>query len=158
MSHIIKSLTLIILLTLGVQASGLYVKVLSEPMEDVEDSLKESFTQNNLKEVARINIYEKMLKSGLAKKMGNDWNKNELSGLVSYIVCNGKLGMNIANANAQYAGICPIKITLIEDKKGTTLTYMRASNLTSDDKLKKELKVLDQTVIKAIEDLDSLSL
>ena len=150
MKKLVTSLITVALMSITLNAGELFVKVVSEDLESVQIALQESFEQHKLKQVAEVDVFGKMVKSGLPKKMGDQWNTSKLTGLKSIIVCNGKLGMNIANINPTYAGVCPIKITMMEDKKGTTITYMRATGSTDDTKLEAALSALDNAVIKAI--------
>ena len=150
MNKLATSLITATLITVALNAGELFVKVVPESLDSVQISLQESFEQHKLKQVAEVDVFGKMVKAGLPKKMGDQWNTNNLTGLKSIIVCNGKLGMNIANINPTYAGVCPIKITMMEDKKGTTITYMRATGSSNDTKLEAALSALDNAVIKAI--------
>jgi len=154
MRKTILTIVILALLSVSANAAEMFVKVVPEKIGDVELALQESFEQNKLKQVAEIDVFGKMVKAGLPKKMGKNWNLSELSGLKSIIVCNGKLGMNIANINPMYAGVCPIKITMMEHKLGTAITYMRTAGDTKDPKLEAALKALDDAVIKAITTAD----
>ena len=152
-----KLLINIIALTLvssALSAAELYVKVVPQSISDVELSLDESFAQHKLKQVAEVDVLAKMIKAGLPKKMGSHWNTSKLTGFKSIIVCNGKLGMNIANINPMYAGVCPIKITMMEHKLGTAITYMKTAGDTKDIALEKALKALDDKVVSAIANAD----
>ena len=154
MKKLATSLITFSLITVSLNAGELFVKVVPESLDSVQISLQESFEQHKLKQVAEIDVFGKMVKAGLPKKMGDQWNTSKLTGLKSIIVCNGKLGMNIANINPMYAGVCPIKITMMEHELGTAITYMRTTGSTNDVKLEAALGALDDAVIKAITSAD----
>src|SRR5665648_1039135 len=108
-----KKMILILAMSLSLWANNVYVKVVNAPMEGVYDSLLKSFADNSLIVVAQIDILKKFHAAGLPKKLGKDFNTNNLTGIKSVIACNGGLANAIANTDPTMMSFCPIRVTLV---------------------------------------------
>ncbi|MCJ7764758.1 MAG: DUF302 domain-containing protein [Thiovulaceae bacterium] len=146
-----KKIILILAMSLSLWANNVYVKVVNAPMEGVYDSLLESFADNSLIVVAQIDILKKFHAAGLPKKLGKDFNTNNLTGIRSIIACNGGLANAIANADPTMMSFCPIRVTLVEQEGKTTITYVKATSAPKDSKAYTPLKKLEEKVIKSID-------
>lgn len=146
-----KKIIVILAMSVSLWANNVYVKVVDAPMEGVYDSLLQSFADNSLSVVAQINILERLQASPLPKKLGKDFNSNNLTGIKSIVACNGKLANAIASTDPTMMAFCPVRVTLVEQEGKTTITYVKATSAPKDSKAYSHLKELEETVIKAID-------
>lgn len=146
-----KKIILILAMCLSLWANNVYVKVVNLPMAGVYESLLKSLSDNSLTVVTQIDILKKLHASGLAKKLGKDFNTNHLTGIKSIIACNGSIANTIANTDPTMMSFCPIRVTLVEQEGKTTITYVKATSAPKDSKAYTHLKKLEGKVIKSID-------
>jgi len=149
-----KTLLLILSLSLSLYANSVYVKTIDAPINEVYTKLLSSFDKNYLIVVSEINILEKFKEAGLPERFGKDFNTNNLTGIKAIIACNGWFGNEVANADPLMMGFCPVRLTVIEKGGKTSILFVRSSVAPKDSKAYAILEKLEAKVIGAIENIN----
>ena len=142
-------LTLLVLLT-PLMADGVYKLHLNTPSNIVYTKLLKSLDKNHLIVVSEIDILAKFKKAGLPQKFKKEFNTNNLTAIKAVIACNGYFGNYIANADPEMMGLCPVRITLIEENGKTTILFVRPTAVSGNSKANKMIAKLEAKVISAI--------
>lgn len=145
-------LTCLLSLSLWASQSNVYVATFNNPISEVQENILIQFQVENLKVVWQLEILDEFKKHGLDKKFGKNFNTTGLSGVSTLVVCNGKIGNAVMNADANMMAYCPVRITLTEKDGKTSVLFVRPSSAPKDSKAYPALVKLEKKVIKAIED------
>ena len=82
------------------------------PMSEVYDKVYTSLEDAGFFVVFEPNIGKNL--AGFAKKWGDDYNQNALSGLRSMVFCNAWYANQVSNKDTDLLGLCPLHISLFE--------------------------------------------
>jgi hypothetical protein len=93
--------------------------------------------------------------SRMAKRWGEDYNRNELTGIRSMVFCNAWYANKVSNLDPDMLGFCPLHITLVERMQGshaqTTVLFNRPTAMTAGSAAHELLGRIEAEVIDAIE-------
>lgn len=142
---------IVALMVLGtnVMAHGLWSKTVNEPLESYYPKFKESLAKNQMHTVLEMDLLQRF-EDNYAKKYGKEFNKNNYSKIISLVVCNGAIGVEVANNDKMFMALCPVRITIIEQNGKTTVSFIKAASVTKGTKVEKLMKILDQTIIDTV--------
>jgi uncharacterized protein (DUF302 family) len=87
----------------------------------------------------------------MAKKWGDDYNRNKLEGITSLVFCSGWYVNQVSNLDPQLLGLCPLHITLTHKAGVTTALFNRPTAIAHGSPAEKPLKEVENEVIQAIE-------
>jgi uncharacterized protein (DUF302 family) len=87
----------------------------------------------------------------MAKKWGDDYNRNKLEGITSLVFCSGWYVNQVSNLDPQLLGLCPLHITLTHKTGVTTALFNRPTAIAHGSPAEKPLREVENEVIKAIE-------
>lgn len=79
-----------------------------------------------------------------------DYNLNKLDRIKSMVFCNGWYANQVANADPDMLGLCPLHITMTHKDGITKVLFVRPDVVAKDTKAESVTKDLTQDVIKAI--------
>ncbi len=149
-----RKILLACLLSVSVWAaeSNVYKVTYKVPVDKVINNILTKFKAEGLVVVWQLDILEEFRQKGLDKKFGENFNKAGLSAVKTMIVCNGKFGNDIINADSDMMAYCPVRITLTEKDGVTTVLYVRPSSAPRDSKAYPSLMQLEKKVTKSIEE------
>lgn len=149
-----RKILLACLLSVSVWAaeSNVYKVAYKVPVDKVINNILTKFKAEGLVVVWQLDILEEFRQKGLDKKFGENFNKAGLSAVKTMIVCNGKFGNDIINADSDMMAYCPVRITLTEKDGVTTVLYVRPSSAPRDSKAYPSLMQLEKKVTKSIEE------
>ena len=92
--------------------------------------------------------------SRMAKRWGEDYNRNALTGIRSMVFCNAWYANKVSNLDPDMLGFCPLHITLVERSKDghayTTVLFNRPSAITAGSAAHELLGRIEAEVISAI--------
>jgi uncharacterized protein (DUF302 family) len=88
---------------------------------------------------------------GMAKKWGEDYNRNRLEGITSLVFCSGWYVNQVSNLDPTLLGLCPLHLTLTHRAGVTTALFNRPTTLAHGSPAEKVLKEVEDEVIQAIE-------
>ena len=93
--------------------------------------------------------------SRMAKRWGEDYNRNELTGIRSMVFCNAWYANKVSNLDPDMLGFCPLHITLVERVQDghaqTTVLFNRPTAMTAGSAAHELLGRIEAEVIAAIE-------
>jgi len=149
-----KKILLACLLTLSVWAadSNVYKVNYNVGVDKVLNNILTKFKAEGLVVVWQLDILEEFKSKGLDKKFGENFNKAGLSAVKTIIVCNGKFGNDIINADSDMMAYCPVRVTLTEKDGVTTVLYVRPTSAPKDSKGYPSLVELDKKITTSIEE------
>ncbi|ABB44587.1 hypothetical protein Suden_1309 [Sulfurimonas denitrificans DSM 1251] len=149
-----KKIILVCLLTLSVWAadSNVYKVSYNAGVDKVLGNILNKFKAEGLVVVWQLDILEEFKQKGLDKKFGENFNKAGLSAVKTIIVCNGKFGNDIINADSDMMAYCPVRVTLTEKDGVTTVLYVRPSAADKESKAYPSLVELEKKVTMSIEE------
>ena len=87
----------------------------------------------------------------MAKKWGDDYNRNQLEGITSLVFCSGWYVNQVSNLDPQLLGLCPLHVTLTHKAGVTTVLFNRPTAIAQGSPAAKVLKEAEDEVIQAIE-------
>lgn len=89
--------------------------------------------------------------SGMADKLGADYNRNQLSTMKSLVFCNPRATNGIANADPALLALCPLHITLTHRDGVSTVYFIRPSMLAAGSPGEALTQKLEADIVKVIE-------
>lgn len=89
--------------------------------------------------------------SGMADKLGADYNRNQLSTMKSLVFCNPRLTNRIANADPALLALCPLHLTLTHKAGVSTVYFARPSVVAAGSPGAAQAAQLEADVVKVIE-------
>jgi uncharacterized protein (DUF302 family) len=87
----------------------------------------------------------------MAKKWGDDYNRNQLEGITSLVFCSGWYVNQVSNLDPQLLGLCPLHITLTHKGGVTNALFNRPTAIAGNSPARKVLQEAEDEVIHAIE-------
>jgi len=87
----------------------------------------------------------------MAKKWGDDYNRNQLEGITSLVFCSGWYVNQVSNLDPQLLGLCPLHVTLIHKDGVTSALFNRPTAIAGNSPARKMLQEAEDEVIHAIE-------
>ena len=145
-----KIVLLVALLSVSLFAESVYTKTYTAPASEVYAKLIKALDEAHLIVVSEIDILAKFKAAGLPKKLGKEFNTNNLTAIKAIIACNGKFGNSIANSDPQMMAFCPVRITVVEKEGKTSVLYVRPTSGTQESKAHASLEALEKKVISTI--------
>ena len=133
----------------NITASAVYQQTVKKTMSEVYDSLYKS-----LEDARFFVVFEPNIGANLARfsdKWGEDYNRNNLSGIRSMVFCNGWYANKVSNLDPDMLGFCPLHITLIEREGKTTVLFNRPSVVAQESPAKELFVKIESEVMAAIQ-------
>ena len=87
----------------------------------------------------------------MAKKWGDDYNRNKLEGIISLVFCSGWYANQVSNLDPALLGLCPLHVTLTHRAGVTTALFNRPSAIAIGSPAEKVLREVEGEVTQAIE-------
>lgn len=75
-----------------------------------------------------------------------------MQGVKTLLICNGYVGNQVSNLDPKMMALCPIRLTIIEENKKLTVTFLRHDTIETSKEIKSLLTKLD-TILKNTIDL-----
>ncbi len=89
--------------------------------------------------------------SGMADKLGADYNRNKLTTMRSLVFCNPRLTNGIANADPALLALCPLHLTLTHKDGVSTAYFVRPSVVAAGSAGAAQAAKLEADVVRVIE-------
>jgi uncharacterized protein (DUF302 family) len=89
--------------------------------------------------------------AGMAGKLGDDYNRNQLSTLRSLVFCNPRATNAIANADPALLALCPLHLTLTHKAGVSTVYFGRPSATAAGSPGAAQAQALETDIIQIIE-------
>ena len=99
--------------------------------------------------IEEINIGKSL--ASLAKKWGEDYNRNKLDNIRVMVICNGWYANRVSNLDTDMLALCPLRVTLTQKGGVTTALFARPSTFAKDSPALPVLKEAEDTIIQAID-------
>lgn len=87
----------------------------------------------------------------MAKKWGENYNRNQLEGITSLVFCSGWYVNQVSNLDPTLLGLCPLHVTLTHKAGVTTVLFNRPTAIASGSPAEKVLHEVEGEVTQAIE-------
>jgi uncharacterized protein (DUF302 family) len=88
--------------------------------------------------------------AGFAKKWGDDYNRNQLSGIRSMVVCNGWYANAVSNADPDLLALCPLRVNLVEKDGATRVLFARPSVIAAGSPGEATVREIEDILVQAI--------
>lgn len=124
----LKSVFLLLLLLIGNQTwadSSIFKAQVNKPMPQVYQALYQALENERLWVVFEADIGRNL--QGMAKRLGDDYNRNQLDGLRVLVVCNAWYANAVSNADPDMLALCPFRITVHHKAGVTTVLFAQPS-------------------------------
>jgi uncharacterized protein (DUF302 family) len=126
-----------------------YDRTVPGSMDEVYKKLFTALENNSYYVISEPNIGKNL--SHLAKRWGENYNKNKLESIRSMVFCNAWYANEISNFDPSMLALCPLHITLYTKNKKTHVLFIRPGRVAATSKAKKIAKELEDDVIRTIE-------
>lgn len=143
--------TLFLLFGANLFASEFYSKVVHESFDSYYPKLKAAIKKNHMNIIYELDLIKQFKDKGYSEKFGSEFNKNKLDGVKTLLICNGYVGNQISNLNPAMMALCPIRLTIIQDSRKLTVTFLRHDSINAPQEVKSLLTTLDTILINTIE-------
>ena len=127
---------------------GVYRQHVNKPIAQVYDNVYKSLEDARFFVVFEPNIGANL--ANFSKKWGDDYNKNNLTGLRSMVFCNGWYANKVSNLDPDMLGFCPLHLSLVERDGETTVLFNRPSIIAQHSPAKALFLEIETEVIEAI--------
>lgn len=87
----------------------------------------------------------------MAKKWGDDYNRNKLEGITALVFCSGWYVNQVSNLDPTLLGLCPLHVTLTHKAGVTTVLFNRPTAIAAGSPAEKVLREVEGEVTQAIE-------
>ena len=149
MKHI--GLVCLFLVSFGVSAEStfIYQTSVEQPLDSVYDRVHKSLEAKRFWVIFEANIGKNLAKN--AKHWGEDYNRSELEGIRTMLVCNPWYTNQVSNIDPSLLAMCPLGVTLIHKQGTTTVLFERPSPVAQGSDAQALVKEVEDKVIEAIE-------
>jgi len=120
-----------------------------QKLEAAYDKIHNSLENSKFYVVFEPNIQANL--SHFADKWGADYNRNGLRGIRAMVFCNGWYANQISNADPELLALCPLHITLIQQRDATRILFVRPSAVARGSPAEAIAQQLEESVAKAID-------
>ena len=153
-----KLIALVLLLVaLNVQAGSFVFQAKVEaPMPKVYQNLYQELEKRKLWVVFEPDMGRTV--AGLAKRLGEDYNRNGLEGMRSLVVCNAWYINRVSNLDPEMLALCPLRVTVTHKNGFTTMLFARPSVHAKQSPALPVIEEIEGMVIEAIKAARSRSL
>jgi uncharacterized protein (DUF302 family) len=114
------------------------IKLVSQKLDDAGFSV-----------VDELHVSENLKR--MAKKWGEDYNRNKLEGITSLVFCSGWYVNQVSNLDPALLGLCPLHVTLTHKAGVTTVLFNRPTAIATGSPAEKMLREVEGEVTQAIE-------
>ena len=141
-------LTLMFSATIQAELPGVLRWDVEQDLESTYMSVYNSLEENKFFVVFEPNIGRNL--EGFSKRWGENYNRNQLSGIRSMVFCNAWYANEVSNIDPALLAICPLHITLFHKEGTTSVVFARPTHIGMGSKAEALLKKLEADVSKAI--------
>jgi len=120
-----------------------------KPMNAVYDAVYAALEEERFYVVFEPNIGANL--SRMAKRWGEDYNRNELSGIRSMVFCNAWYANQVSNLDPDMLALCPLHVTLYARDNETRIVFTRPGHVGEGSQAQALLLELEDAVAAAIE-------
>ncbi|MCB1866555.1 MAG: DUF302 domain-containing protein [Chromatiales bacterium] len=148
-----QRLFLLVVLVLGAgiarAGDGLYKASIAAPADAVYGAVYAALEERRIWVVFEADIGQNM--AGMAKRWGEDYNRNGLQAIRSMVACNAWLSNQVANADPDMLALCPLHVTVIEREGVSSVLFARPTSFAGDSPARDVLAEIESNVIEAID-------
>ena len=155
----VKQLLLILLLwgtAVAHAAQPVYRVDVAAPMKVAYDQLYRSLEERRLWVVFEADTGRNL--EGMAKRLGDDYNRNGLQGIRSMVVCNAWYANRVSNLDPDMLALCPLRVTVVHKDGNSRLLFARRSVQAADSPALPVVREIEAEVIGAIDEAARLAL
>ncbi len=141
---------LLLLATLPVLADDtLYQTRVRGDMQAVYKTLYEELESRRLFVVFEPDIGRNL--AGMAKRLGEDYNRNHLEAIRSLVVCNAWYANRVSNLDPDMLALCPLRVSFTYKQGAATLGFARPSVHAQGSKALPVIREIEGLVIEAMD-------
>ena len=141
---------LLIAFALPVQAAeAIFQARVSAPVDAVYQALYQELESCRLFVVFEPDMGKTI--AGMAKRLGDDYNRNGLEAIRSLVLCNAWYTNQVSNLDPAMLALCPLRVSVIHKGGVTTLAFARPSLYAAGSKALPVIQEIEGLVIEAIE-------
>lgn len=129
---------------------AVYTKTVDRPMDQAYPLLYEALEAENFWVVMEMNMGQRL--AGMKERMGDAYNRSQLTGIRGMVFCNLFWTNRIANADPDMLGICPLSATLYEKDGRTTITMVNPAQVAKGSKAEPEASALGELLMQIVEE------
>lgn len=148
-----KALTAVLILLVAGRAAaelpGVYRASVERPMDEVYVELSEALDAARFYVVFEPDMGARMAR--FAERWGEDYNRNELTGVRAMVFCNLWYTNAVANADPDMLAVCPLHVSLYERDGRTTVLFPRPTWSGRDSPATAVLQELEDEIVGIIE-------
>lgn len=111
--------------SLPVAAAGVMRLDVEAPMSQVYRLLYQELESRRLWVVFEPDLGQTI--SGMADRLGDDYNRNGLEGIRSLVTCNAWYANQVSNLDPQMLALCPLRVSVVHKEGSTRLLFARPS-------------------------------
>ena len=144
-------LCLLLLPVLGwAESSAVYQHSVQRPLAAVYDGIYQSLESRKLWVVFEANIGANL--AGMAERLGDDYNRNQLEGIRTLVVCNAFYANRVSNLDSTMLALCPLRVTVIHKAGRSTALFVRPTHTAQGSPAEPVLREIETLVVAAIEE------
>lgn len=128
--------------------SNIIKKTANLTLDEAYTLVYQELEERNFYVVFETNIGKNI--SRFAEKWGDDYNRNNLSGIRSIVFCNGWYANKVGNADPDMLALCPMRLSVIEQDGKATVLFVRPTVIGKNSPALPVLEEIEKTVVDAI--------
>lgn len=125
MKKLFVALSLLLWMGLAHAESTVFKAEVAAPMPKVYKLVYEALEKQRLFVVFEPNIGRNL--AGMAERLGENYNRNKLSGIRSLVVCNAWYANEVSNKDPNMLALCPLRVSVIHKEGVTRVLFARPS-------------------------------
>lgn len=148
----LRNILLLSLLCLGAVASAadsIYKAQAQAPLEQVYRQLYQALETQRLWVVFEADLGANL--SGMAGRLGENYNRNELQGIRSMVVCSPWYANEASNLDPNMLALCPLRLGVIHKDGVTSVLFARPTLHAADSPALPVVEEIEGLVIEAID-------
>lgn len=118
------------------------------PMDEVHQAVYQALEKERLWVVFEADIGRNL--QNMAKRLGDNYNRNQLQGLRTMVVCNPWYANEVSNLDPAMLALCPLRLAIYREADVSTVLFARPSIHAQGSAALPVIMELEQTVISAI--------
>ena len=130
-------------------ASTIFKQSVEAPMPKTYGLLYDALEKQRLFVVFEPNIGRNL--AGMAKRLGDNYNRNQLAGIRSLVVCNAWYANEVSNLDPDMLALCPLRVTVTHKDGVTHMLFARPSVHAQGSAALPVIQEVEQLVVEAMQ-------
>ncbi len=131
------------------ETEAIYQVTRAGKLDDIYPQLYKALEASGFYVIFEANIGKNLSRN--AEKWGEDYNRNNFTGVKSMVICNPYYANQVLNLDPKLMALCPLTVTVLEKDANTTVLFERLTPIAAGSPAEDILWEVETTILSAID-------